>query len=413
MAQNQAMLSTAQAAAYNRKYDVSSKVYLLEPWSYPFVTLLTNIGPSISDAVGNYKGAGIRKTKVMDPQFRWLEDTYAEFSSAGVGTPEEGATITVADGTLFSAGDIIRLVTDDTETYVSTATGNTEVCYVISISGDALTVTRAYDTDGDILDIDASAYTVYRLGIAKSEGADAGEAMTTQKSGKYNYTEIFETVVELSETLNATELYTGNEEKYQLRKRAIDHALSIEKQLWFGHRHKVTSGNDVKRTTGGIDELNSTMQAKAGSAAALTETDFIDFLKDSFQYGSNKKYLFCNGGLLAAINSFARGAIRLQQPEPGNTSTYGIAVINYVSPFGEVKLINNPLFDKLGFTTGSAGFLMDLETVEYTYLNGRDTTLTKNIQGNGEDAIKHKFLTECGIKRSNFERNGYISGYAA
>ena len=79
----------------------------------------------------------------------------------------------------------------------------------------------------------------------------------------------------------------------------------------------------------------------------------------------------------------------------------------------KIEISSQDLAKQLAISQQTASrYLLDLDTVEYCYLQGRDTKLVKNIQANDEDKVKHKFLTECGLKRINFEKNAYITNYA-
>ncbi|WP_175404760.1 SU10 major capsid protein, partial [Endozoicomonas atrinae] len=41
---------------------------------------------------------------------------------------------------------------------------------------------------------------------------------------------------------------------------------------------------------------------------------------------------------------------------------------------------------------------LDFSYIKYRYLDGRDTQLLKDRQGNDADAVKHEYLTECGVE---------------
>jgi hypothetical protein len=107
--------------------------------------------------------------------------------------------------------------------------------------------------------------------------------------------------------------------------------------------------------------------------------------------------------VLQSINEIARGQI---QTKPNETS-YGMKISQWVTPFGTVNIVHNPLFveDFAGY-----GFLLDMECFLYRYMNNRDTRLLTNIQSNDADGEVDQFLTECGLQRMQAQRNALLKG---
>ena len=109
---------------------------------------------------------------------------------------------------------------------------------------------------------------------------------------------------------------------------------------------------------------------------------------------------------MSQISDFARGAIRIA---PGDR-TFGVKIQQYESPHGSVNLIRNPLFTN---NYAEIAVLVDLDSVEYVALNGRDTTLKENIQANDKDSVKHEFFSEVGLGRYNAQKLAILKGVAA
>lgn len=395
------MLSTASDANL-RKYDVSNEIFLLEPFNHPLITLLTNIGKVGKDGV-SYKGSALLKQEATDPEFYHFEDVYGQRSTSVQTTISDTVTtsLVVAAGTgqYFTAGDIIKVVT---------AAGTEEQMRVTAISTDTLTVTRGYDAGANKLSsIPGTTSLVYIVGNSSAEGEVSRNSNYTTKAKITNYCQIFKTTVEVTKTLDATTLWTENEMDYQNRKKAIEHAMDIERAFWFGKKNLVTGSNGKpERATGGILEgLNSLGSAyiQDESSSALTQAEFNNFLKKAFQYGSLNKWMFASGTVLQAISGFATGALQIHPTD----KTYGVFVQKYISPYGEVNLVRNPLFT--GAFDGYA-VVLDMETLKYRYLTGRDTQLQENIQANDADSRKDQILSECGLDRYNFEKNALLKG---
>lgn len=383
-----------------RKYDVSDKVFLLDPGTNPLLTLLTNIG-KVSDGV-TWKGSSMKKKVTIDPQFKEFEDAYGTAKTTVTSGLTVETTWPVADASIFAEGDVLLLVDLTTkameQVFVQTVTVPTTIVVV-----------RGQGT-AQINPIANGSY-VYRIGSANDEGATYRSSNTTRKTLQSNYTQIFRTPFALTNTEASTEMYTGDELKYQTTKKGIEHALDIERAFWFGNNAEVTGlTGQVKRYTGGIFErINELGSAyiQDESSSTLTESEFITFLKKAFAHGRSNKYLFCSGTVLQAINNFSAGAIRITPKD----TTYGVQLSTYLSPWGTVNLVYNPLFtqDFDGYAV-----MMDFDTISYRFLGGngknRDTKLYMNRQNPGVDGVINEYITECGLERTGFERNAYLKG---
>lgn len=77
-------------------------------------------------------------------------------------------------------------------------------------------------------------------------------------------------------------------------------------------------------------------------------------------------------------------------------SSYGMRINEWVTPFGTVNIVHNPLFQ--GEYAGY-GFLLDMDSFKYRYMQNRDTQLLLNIQNNDVDGQVDQYLTEAGLER--------------
>lgn len=384
-----------------RMFDVSSKVYLLDPGNNPLLALITNIG-KVSDGV-TWKGSSIKKRASIDPEFKEFEDTYGASRTQLNGAINNTVTsVIVDDASIFADGDVVLLV--------DVTTGNSEQALItaVNVGTNTLTVVRGQGTAA-IAHADNS--YIYRIGNANAEGSDTRTSNTTEKTVQTNYTQIFRTPYALTNTEASTVMYTGDESKYQNTKKGIEHALDIERAFWFGNKLEATGSNGLPiRYTGGIieriNELGSAYIQDEGSSP-LTETEFINFLRKGFQHGSTNKYLFCSGTVLQAINAFASGSVRITPKD----KTYGVQISQYMCSWGTVNLIYNPLFVQ---DFDGQAVLLDFDTMEYRYLAGngknRDTKLYVNRQLPGVDGTINEYLSECGLARHNFEKNSLLKG---
>ena len=186
------------------------------------------------------------------------------------------------------------------------------------------------------------------------------------------------------------------------------HALDIERAFWFGEKNDGTGSNSLpQRSTGGVLEfIESSSSYIQNQGGVLTAPDFNTFLREGFTYGDNEKVLFSGGIVLQAINEFARGQIQMKPL----AKSYGMQISEYVTPFGKINIIHNPLFveDFAGYA-----FLLDMSSFRYRYMNNRDTKLRTNIQAPSVDGEIDEYLTECGLERKQAAKNALLKGVSA
>lgn len=392
--------TTAVSSAEGRlKVDASDKIMLLQANKHPLVALLTQVGKT-ADGANGWKGSGIQKMVTGNPSFDWFEDFYGGRYCKVSGTYSTGAvTVTVTGaGTssayIFTVGDVVMNARTGERFLVDTIASTTTITLAANGRGYGSTAAAA-GADGDEL---------YRIGNVNQENASARNANSTRTTKETNYTQIFRTSITISNTEKASKLYGGPDLPYQRAKMGEEHALDIEESFWFGE--KKTDGNTThpQRATGGILEFieagNSYVQNQGG---VLTAPDLEVFLREGFTYGNNQKYLMAGGLLISAINEIARGQINTVP----STRTYGMKITEWVSGFGTINIVHNPLF--VGNFAGY-GFLLDLECFKYRFMEGRDTVLNTNIQGNSEDGEVDEYLTECGLQRMQAPRSALIKG---
>ncbi len=218
--------------------------------------------------------------------------------------------------------------------------------------------------------------------------------------------QIFKTTIAVTGTQKETDLYGPKDLVYQRAKKGTEHALEIEKAFWFGEKGSDTGGTQghPRRYTGGILEFinagNSYVQEQSG---VLTAPDFNVFLREGFTYGDTEKVLMCGGAVLGAINEIARGQITMRP----NEKSYGMQISEWVTPFGKINIVHNPLFTG---TFAGYGFLLDLNCFKYRYMNNRDTRLLTNVQAPDVDGEVDQFITECGLERRQAPLCALIKG---
>lgn len=402
---NNAARSSATSLAEGRlKVDVVDKIHLLEPNKHSLVTLLTQVGKVFDGKA--WKGSGIMKKPTGNPEFSWFEKFYGGRYAKNVGAYAAAGAVTLTvtgAGTspayIFTAGDVILNARTGERMLVATIASTTTI--TIAATGRSFgTTAAAAGVDGDGL---------YVIGNVNEENSGARNVNTTRSSKESNYTQIFKTSIALSGTEDEADLYGGKDITELRAEKATEHLLDIERAFWWGEKKHDTNGTQghPRRATGGVLEFieggESYVQNQGG---VLTAPDFNTFLREGFTYGNDKKTLFCGGVLMQAINEFARGQIRTKPLD----KTYGIRISEYVTTFGTINLIHNPLFveDFAGY-----GFLLDMECFKYRHMNNRDTKLLTNVQANDADGLVDQYLTECGLQRIHASKSALLKGVTA
>lgn len=373
---------TSNILADQRRIDMSADIDLLEPDAAPLALLSKRAGKA---ATGN-------------STFNWLEDTLKPRFSATSGTATTTATtvnVTSGQGSYFEQHDLVR----------NTRTG--EIFRVVSVATDALTVVR--NANGDLTTGVAmnSADELLILGSAQPEGDTSRAARSNNPTKATNYTQIFRLPWELTETLRASEQVTTTSDwANQARKKGIDHAKDIEYAFLFGKSFEDTSGSQPRRGTAGALSYISTNTLDAGGT--LSEAEWNQILRTGFRYGSRNKVVLASALVGSVLNQFAVGRLQVRQGD----NTYGLAVTDYISPFGRVNVVTHWLLEGSVYSGYAIG--LDMDEVKYRYLaNGdsnRDTHIRTNIQAPDSDTRKDEYLSEVGLQFGQEKRHFLLTG---
>lgn len=378
--------NTNQAAG--RKYDVAEMISLLDVDQYPLLAIMTNAG---KDPVTN-KGKAIKKKETSDPEFKWFEDEFGArfFDTAAGNTGKNIAstpTVEVASGQVgrISVGDIIRFV-------------NAGFTFeVTAVAGDDITLSN--ELGGGTGTEDLSSLEVWIIGNANEEGAGLREIKGTQSVEKTGYCQIFRTPFGITETSYNTKTFIKeNDFDYQERKKGIEHMVDIERAFLYGKKFKTVSGTPKRTTEGVLNVITSFATANVD-----TEAEFESFLEDAFRHGNKEKYAFVGPAFASLINQWAKDKVQIMQSE----QTYGVRITRYESIHGTLNIIKHDLLQ--GSKYGNYCVVLDLETLCYRYLSGRDTKLLTDRQSPGDDVRISEFLSEVGLQMEQEARHAIAS----
>jgi hypothetical protein len=371
---------TANISADQRRIDMASKILLLEPDSAPLTVISKNLS----------------SRPTVNSQFKWQEDE---------GDPRFDA---INNGAGYAAG-ITALVVDNAAyfevqqiVYVPRTGENMRVT-AVDTGTNTLTVVRGVGSTAAAL-VDNDPLLI--ASTAQPEGDASRAARTRNPSTIYNYTQIFRSPWDATETERHSEFETGDDWDHQAMKKGIEHKKSIEYALMTGSPSEDTTSGQARRTTGGFKHYAT--QNKTDAGGALTELELFTALRPAFRYGSKEKWALASALAVDVLNTFPRGKLEVQQ----NERTFGVRVMQYVSPHGTINLVTHYLLE--GATLGGEIWIIDTDALAWRYLKNkrgsRDTHIRKEIQANDVDGRKDEYLTEGGLEFGQPQRHGIIYG---
>jgi hypothetical protein len=366
---------TGNILSNRAEVNMSDVISQLQPESSPLLVLTKKLNTKTTT---NYK-------------FEWMEDDLLARDVEVEGAVLVGATsmdVVAGQGALIAVGDLIK----------NTRTG--EVVKITAISTDTLTITRAYGETAAAAMNDADKCVVMANAIMQGDGAPAEKY--SNPTVVYNYTQIFRTPFAVTRTLNKTKLIGGAELATLRKKKAIEHAKSIELAFLLGERKLDTAGSQPLTTTRGVLKFLATSPHNTSKAASsVVEADFETFCEKIFTYGSGQKLLLASPTLITKINGWAKGKLEIVQSDMDKT--YGLNIIKYMTPHGDLMITKHPLL--VGAYDGY-GIVLDMEELSYRPLEDSDTKLKTNIQNNDEDGERDEYLTEAGLELRQVKKHG-------
>jgi len=191
----------------------------------------------------------------------------------------------------------------------------------------------------------------------------------------------------------------------------------MERAMFFGMKHEADgSTNQPTRFTGGlINSLTNVVDVQTdyatygGTAAGeMTEEGFDDLLISSvFKYGSSQKIAFVGETVANQLQQIGKDRWAPDKMD----GAYGVNLTRYKTFAGDLMVHLHPQFRQVPGMK-QAMVIVDFPYLNYRYLEGRDTQLLENRQNNGEDSVKHEYLTECGLELTQDKVHTYIKGWS-
>lgn len=274
------------------------------------------------------KLVGINSFVGENPKYEWVEDVLLSTSSTITDNPlTSGATTTTVaagDGPNFQKGSLIQI--DSEIMWVSADPATDTLTIVRGVAG----TTAASHTQNTVVDI---------IGVAYNENVDSPLAGTSQFSLPYNYFQLYDAAVQVSNRQNNTAVYgiRGRDYDFQVSKKLTELMIKLERNAFQGVRSAASGG--VPPLMGGFPTF-ITQNVTDMASAPLTEQAINDALQTSFyKVGDDLlgRTLICGAWVKRKISSFYAPNARMQRAE----RTGGVVVNTIDTEFGEVDVLMN------------------------------------------------------------------------
>ena len=257
--------------------------------------------------------------------------------------------------------------------------------------------TYAVAFDCDYIDI---------VGSSNPEGGVIPDSVTYDPTKYLNYTQIFRTPLDITRTARKTRLRTGDAYAEMKREAMLYHGVEMEMAVLFGEKSEVTGDNGKPERTsqGGISFVTENASDNVQDFVTSTGNTWLqageDWLDEQiellFRHGGSERLGYCGSGALLGIQRLVKGNSNFTfTPE---TAAYGIKVMRWTTPFGDLLLKRHPLFSYKDHRTNDV-FIHDPANLKFRYID--DTTFRKDPNENKAgfqaiDGCKEEFLTEGG-----------------
>lgn len=382
--------STADFATDERPKDFRSAILMLEPNGKAPLLALASM---------------LKNEKTTDPEFAWWEEeSYVprclttgalSTTSTAVVLQAAGTTGTKGDGLSFVPGDILQV-----QKALASGVNTNELVEVVTVT-DATNITIRRGVAGSTAANIPTASAFLKVGNAFAEGVGAPNVSSRNPVKKYNFTQIFRTAYQETETTLATTFRTGDPLKNDRNRKMFDHGASIEHATLFGRRFEQLSGTangKPRRYMGGFADPDIGLRQLV-FATTPTEDAFLDALEPLFSRTtsgiSDERITLCGNGFLNAFNKKIKNSSSPRFQFEGTLKIFGMELFLFVTPFGRVAFKTHPLLTADPIYTNSA-FCISPQL--YRYRDLRATKPKNNIQGNDEDSQKGEWLTETGLE---------------
>lgn len=313
----------------NNAIDMSETLAMISPFDVPLLSIIGK--DSLSKACTAVKHEWLENT------LRPLDTTVAD---ASLNNTTDPVTFNVAAGTgvYIAVGDVLKV--------------DTELLRVTAVATDAVTVARGHGGTTNAAHASGSAVRV--VGQVHVQGAAPGSVRTTTKTGRFNYTQIWNSSVEVTSTQRSTDKYIGPSNELA---RLLDDEMKVAWQVWeralLDGRKVAPAASTGSAMDGILPLIVTNAYAKAG--ATLVESFILDALQGTWTRGGRVTHIVANAFQKRVMSAF----LDSQRMTTRTDRTAGVVVDTYTSDFGTVDIVldrNMPTDTVLLLEKGRIGF---------------------------------------------------------
>jgi hypothetical protein len=334
-----------------------------------------------------------------DPEFKNFRDEL----------PERALTVNGAVSSASTTAITIDAGNDNLFAVKGTIVVNSETGEVMRCTADStatgLTVERNIGGTSHTIADDAK---LFIAGTAYEEGANSPTGVSFDATVASNFTQIFRTSFTVTETLRATNLRTGDKEDEMATKALKLHMQDIERAMFFGKKHEANGSTaQPLRFTGGLINTMSNVIDRSTASNSMTEDQFDRALiEDVFAFGSKQKIMFCGAKVAGHLQKMGKDRWQPTAVE----GAYGVNLTQYTTFAGDLMVHLHPQFRQVP-GMDNAAVIIDFPYLKYRHMDGRDTQLLRDRQQADADAVKHEYLTECGLELMQDKVHTYIKNW--
>jgi hypothetical protein len=264
------------------------------------------------------------------------------------------------------------------------------------------------------------------IGNINAEGSEMPDAIALNPTKVYNRTQIFRTSLSITRTARKTRLRTGDQ--YQKAKAEALEMHSWEEELAFiwgvGSEGTGENGKPERTTTGLVNFIKTyaplnclDYSLDADYAGMSWETGGEDWFDNSleqiFRYGAGEKLILAGSGFVLGMQKLVKEGANISVAP--SIKAYGMNIMSWFTPFGEVRWITHPLFS-MDETTRNMGIIFEPAQLNYRFID--DTQFfgeggKTHAEGYGQkrvDATNEEFLTEAGLEWGEAKVCGIFNG---
>jgi len=272
--------------------------------------------------------------------------------------------------------------------------------------------TAGYIYNADYIDI---------IGDANAEGAARPDSLTYAATELSNYTQIFRQAVLMSRTQMRTPLEYGDAYQEERAEQQYYHAQQREMAAYFGEKTKTTdpaTGKPLRTTQGAVPFLVEHASDNCFNYVTESELSWLqggdgwldEKLEVLFRYGGQERLAICGSGCLLGIDQLVKQNGSYQLAE--GTTTWGLKVVKWKTPFGVLNLKKSGLFTVKSFRR-YAMLVLDPANIGTRTFEPTQYQTGPELRKGGEigiDGMIGEWLTEERFEWHFPETMGYFEG---